>query len=298
VKILITGCSGFIGKIVLQKAIQKYGADAIVALSSSVIEGVRTILHNNYHFNDTIFVDNNINDVDTLMHIGAFTPKDQLSANNIEKCNSNITSTQKLISLYLPNLKKIVYLSTIDVYETMDIITETTNEHPVSLYGYSKLYCEKMIQAFSEKYNLIYQILRIGHVFGPGEDAYKKIIPITIMRMFGNSNVQMYGDGSDIRTFIYIDDVADAILNSIDLNKSMGVINIAGEEQITIKNLIEKIAALNSTTINIDNMPSKQPRRNLIFNNAKMKNYLLSNLTKFDDGLKMEFDYMKERYTK
>jgi nucleoside-diphosphate-sugar epimerase len=296
-KILITGASGFIGTAVLKEAVRRYGRENIIALTSSQIdENVKVVLHNGYKFDPNIFVDNGLIDIDALVHIGAFIPKYQAESNDILKCNSNIVNTEKILFSNLPNLKKVVFLSTIDVYPAADLISEETEERPVSLYGYSKLYCEKMILYFAEKHKQIYQILRIGHVYGPGEEKYKKIIPVAISKLLTNKEIEIFGDGQAIRTFIYLDDVVKSILNALDLPQSEGVINIVGESRITIENLVKMLIKIHAdSNVVIKYNSSFTENINLIFDNQKLKEKLFNQFTLLNDGLRMEYLYMEEK---
>jgi nucleoside-diphosphate-sugar epimerase len=294
-KILFTGCSGFIGKAVLDEAVKKYGQEHICALSSSIIKGIKTIIHHGYAFNPCVFIENGLEDIETLIHIGAFTPKDQTEANDIKRCNANIFNTEKIICAKLPNLKKIIFLSTLDVYADADVISEDSGEGPVSLYGWSKLYCEKMIENFSEQNNLTRQILRIGHVFGPGEEKYKKLIPNTITNLLKNNAVELFGDGQAVRTFIYIDDVVKAVLNAVDLSRSEGVINVVGGTPITIESLAKILVAIHGQEAGIRYIPTAAKNRNLIFDNKKLRETLLDEFTPVPDGLRKEYQYMKEK---
>ena len=108
--ILLTGASGFIGTHLLTALINKYGTNNIVALTSKPIDNVHSIIHNNYSFNADIFIKNNFEYIETIVHAGAFIPKNSIESNWIEKCNSNIVNTQKLLSSELPNLKNIIFL--------------------------------------------------------------------------------------------------------------------------------------------------------------------------------------------
>ncbi|GHV80787.1 UDP-glucose 4-epimerase [Spirochaetia bacterium] len=295
-KILFTGCSGFIGSAVLGEAIKKYGKENIYVLSSSPIDEVQTVIHNGYEFKPDIFIDNGLSDIEILVHMGAFTPKDQAEANNIQKSNSNIYNTGKLLFAELPNLRKIIFTSTLDVYAVNDIISEESEESPASLYGFSKLYCEKMIKNFAESKQIIYQILRIGHVFGPGEEKYKKIIPVTISNLIKNNTVELFGDGQAIRTFIYIDDVVKAILNAIELPQSEDVTNVVGETQISIEDLAKALIDIHgSKETSIKYIPVVAKNRNLIFDNTKLRERLLDRFTPIVDGLRKEYLYMKEK---
>lgn len=291
--ILVTGVSGFIGKHLLKSLIDQYGTSKILALTSESIVECNYLLHDNYSFEKDYFTKNNYESIETIIHVGAFTPKNGKEANKIQLSNSNIQNTEKLITANFPNLKKIIYLSTLDVYDNDNIISEESFEKPVSLYGFSKLYCEKMIEKYGEEKKIKTQILRIGHVYGPGEEKYQKIIPISIKNILNNKKISIYGDGSELRAFIYIKDVITAIINSIELELEIGVVNIVSENSISIKDLVEKILKLSDIPVAVDHIVSTVESRNLKFNNEKLKKYLLKKETSLDDGLLMEFNYMK-----
>jgi UDP-glucose 4-epimerase len=140
---------------------------------------------------------------EVLIHVGAFIPKSGLQANAIEECNINISFMEKLLALPLGKLKKLVYISTVDVYEPAEMTTEETPTLPTTLYGWSKLYCERMGSIFAANHGIGCQILRIGHVYGPGEEKFAKFLPSAIMNIATGKAVQLWGDGSEIRSFIY-----------------------------------------------------------------------------------------------
>jgi nucleoside-diphosphate-sugar epimerase len=291
--ILLTGASGFIGKHLLFALVEKYGKENIVALTSKPIVECAYLLHNHYKFDGDFFVKNGFGKIETIIHAGAFTPKNGSEANNINYSSSNIYNTEKLLNTNLPNLKKIIFLSTLDVYGNDTITTESTLEKPVSLYGHSKLYCEKMIESWGKEHTVITQILRIGHVYGPGEEAYQKIIPITINKIFKNETVQIWGSGEELRSFIYIKDVIKAILNIISINENIGVVNLVGGNSITINDLVNKIQVLSKKEVEITKVETDTKGRNLIFDNSKMMKHLLTEETNLEIGLIEEIEYMK-----
>lgn len=291
--ILLTGASGFIGTHLLTALINKYGTNNIVALTSKPIDNVHCIIHNNYSFNADIFIKNNFENIETIIHAGAFTPKNSKESNWIEKCNSNILNTQKLLNSELPNFKNIIFLSTLDVYGNETPLHEKSIIDPASLYGSSKLYCEKMIEVWAKENKKTYQILRIGHVYGPGEEKYQKLIPNTIRKILSDEPVELYGTGEDLRTLIYITDVVQAIINSINLPQKNEIINIVGNEVISVKKLIETIIKLCNKDIVIKQVVSNIPVRNLIFDNAKLITLLGPPKVSLEEGLETEIAYFK-----
>jgi UDP-glucose 4-epimerase len=292
--ILVTGTSGFIGSVLLDKLISKFGASNILALTSFPIEKCNYLLHNDYNIDSDFFIRSGYGKIDTIIHAGAFTPKNGNQANEIQKCTSNIINTYKLVKANNPNLKRFIFLSTLDVYAVCDVLTEESPVIPNTLYGQSKLYCEKMIVSWSVENNIMPQILRIGHVYGPGEEKYQKVIPVMISKILNNESIEIFGSGDDIRTFIYIDDVIDAVMNSIELDSFVGPINIVGAKKISIKNLAEVLIKNTKSHINIEFVEMQNTfQRDFIFDNSKMKKYLLSQEIDLSEGLKKEYDYMK-----
>jgi len=292
--ILLTGASGFIGSHLLEALVAKYGSDQIVALTSQPTGKCRFLIHHGYQFDKDFFVKAGISAIDTIIHAGAFIPKSAFESNDIDRSNSNIWNTKAILSADLPNLKHFIFLSTIDVYGFSNLLTEECTINPYSLYGHSKWYCEKMISAWTSQMNIPFHILRIGHVYGPGEEKYQKLIPMVMKQILNHEPIKLFGTGSDIRTFIYITDVVQPILKSIELQSKEDTINVVGEEQISIRSLIEEIIKISGQNVFIETMASDAKPRNLIFDNSKLKELLHTPSVPLVEGLKKEWEYLKE----
>lgn len=290
-KILITGATGFIGNHVLQKL--KQTTHEITVLSSQSVDGFQVINAQEYHFAPNYLLENGCQEIDTILHIGAYTPKKKPEANDATRCTSNITNTETLLLSALPSLRRFIFLSTLDVYGMSEgVLTESSPCSPLTLYGQSKYYCEKMIQAYFSNTSVIHPILRIGHVYGEGEEVYQKVMPTMIRQVISGENITIYGSGQARRTFIYVKDVADAILASLELADS-SVINVVGSESISINQLAEQIRTSCSSNSVIQHLPSVIPEYDLLFDNTLLREKLLPNLTPFSEGLASEITYMK-----
>ncbi len=292
-KILVTGAGGFIGRHVLEELQKRTDVQDIVALTSKSIPGICCISSENYRFGQNYLLENACDDADAVLHMGAFIPKCSAEADCLEKTTENILSTQKMLSANFPKLKVFVYLSTLDVYKnTGNVITEQTPAEPATMYGWSKLYCEKMIQNHFQNRNTVCQILRIGHVYGEGEEAYRKAMPVMIEKALRNDTIQIYGSGTAVRTYIYVKDAAKAVVNALYLSESK-IINAAGDEKISIQQLAEMIVDKTKSCSRIEYADSDLPERNYILNNTQMKRNLLERLTPFCEGLHREIEHMK-----
>lgn len=285
----MTGTSGFIGSRLLQTARAMYG-DNVTAFSSHPSEGNHIVYANRTDFSLAPAELALVEDADVLIHAGAFTPKCGTEANQIKSCNSNIAFTEELLALPWRNLKKIIFLSTLDVYNNLDCpISEATLTVPTTLYGMSKLYCERMMSLHAAERGIAIQVLRIGHVYGPGEEQYAKVIPKAIERIIAGGDVELWGEGEELRSFIYISDVVTAILKAVELQEEPGVINVVGGNVISIRDLLEKLIAIGGRQTKIVQQEFSGTRRDLVFDNTKLKRYLLPEESDFTTGLKMEF---------
>lgn len=285
--ILLTGASGFIGKHLLIKLTEQFGKNNIIALTSKPISNFNYILDENYSL-DTLKA--SLKNINTIIHSGAYIPKKGSDANNWLGCNSNIINTHKLLLAILEsNVNNLIFLSTSDVYAKNKVLTEEAPLSPQTLYGQSKVYCEKMIEAWGQEKQKIFQILRIGHVYGPGEETYQKIIPVTMKRIAQGLSPQIWGSGEEIRSFIYIKDLVDAIVKSLDFTKFLGPINIAGQHSISINNLVRLIQNISNDTSTIEYMPTNISVNNIHFDNHKMKTLLTSEKVSLEEGLELEW---------
>lgn len=294
-KILLTGASGFIGGHILNALTNKFGRDSVVALTSKEMQNVNYLVYKS--FNDFGLPRNCFNDITHILHAGAFTPKDSGQANNIELCFENIQFTKNLLSYKFSKLNRIVNISTLDVYaETQNRLNEKSNIKPISLYGSSKLYCEEMVKVFSDQKDISYMNLRIGHVYGPGEEKYKKVIPVAIQNIIENKSVELWGDGCDLRSFIFIKDVVESILNSLTVAEKNLDINVVSGVSISIYDLLHKIITISGRSVHLHKRASNHKKRDVIFDNSKLLNILLKEETDLIQGLKAEYDYMKSKY--
>jgi UDP-glucose 4-epimerase len=103
----------------------------------------------------------------------------------------------------------------------------------------------------------------------------------------------MYGDGSEIRSFIYIQDVVNAVMSVLIIKNYAGVINLVGEEKVSIKELVNEIIAISGMNPKINIIEKIGPARDLIFNNSKMRELLCKPKVRLKEGLLKEWNYMK-----
>ena len=134
--VLLTGSTGFIGSslITYLEENSPKSLNDILVLSSVQHPKLKTIL---YDVNS--FILSEIIDVTSVIHLGAFIPKNNIEVNDIERCTSNITFTKNLLNTLPTTIDKFIFISTTDVYKKINLINEDSIVEPAGLYGWSKL---------------------------------------------------------------------------------------------------------------------------------------------------------------
>jgi len=293
VKVLITGASGFLGGRLLDYAIAAWGRESVLAFGTVNNPKCETIIYDlqceGLALEDAQLA--SLSDVELLIHAGAFTPKSGAQANDSVRCNQNIFFTQQLLALPFPALKKVIYTSTLDVYAAAAVISESSLTLPETLYGWSKLYCEKLVTIYARERQLSRQILRVGHVYGPGEEKYAKFLPKAIQAIVSGAPVELYGDGAELRSFIYIDDVVKAIFAAVDLTEDVDVINVVGANPIAIKDLLACLVSISGIDVQVQTRDFNGVKRDLVFDASLMNEKLLPAETDLLLGLRKEYEY-------
>ncbi|MBW5411068.1 NAD-dependent epimerase/dehydratase family protein, partial [Brachyspira hampsonii] len=230
--ILITGGAGFIGSHITDILI-KNNYKVIVAdnLSTGKKENInhKALFYNidikDYNKLENIFSEN---EIEIVIHLAAQVSVPNSIRNPINDANENIIASLNIIDLSKKyNIKKIISSSSAAVYGLPKKlpIDENHDTNPISYYGLSKLTMEKYI-ILSE---LNYVICRFSNVYGPRQTPHGEagVISIFMDNAIKNKDLNIFGDGSQTRDFIYVEDIAFIFLNIVRNDISNKVINIS-----------------------------------------------------------------------
>ncbi|RLE38035.1 hypothetical protein DRJ17_05150 [Candidatus Woesearchaeota archaeon] len=249
-RVLVTGGAGFIGSHIIRKLI-KYNCDIIVAdnFSTGVKENLKNLEVNilNIAVDSKDFIKRIIEytkgDIDFIFHFGS--PSSVILFNEApeEKFRETVSGFINIMELSREiNVQKVIYASSGSVYgKSPPPNSEFDIPRPVNLYGIAKLTCEIIANYYRDEVKSVG--LRIFAGYGPGEDHKGRIAsPVTLFlkSILSDKRPIVYGDGTQSRDFVYIDDIVEAIIRSA-VRETPPIINVGSGRSYTFNEVIKII---------------------------------------------------------
>ncbi|MDQ0878128.1 dTDP-glucose 4,6-dehydratase [Paenibacillus sp. V4I3] len=182
--------------------------------------------------------------VDVVVHFAAESHVDRSIHNPRSFVLTNVAGTQCLLEAARQHqVKKFIHISTDEVYGSLGeegAFTETTPLAPNSPYSASKAGSDLLVRAYYETYGFPAVITRCSNNYGPRQFP-EKLIPMIITRALRNESIPIYGDGMNIRDWLYVDDHCSAIERVIMNGVPGEVYNIGGQNERSNVNVVKSI---------------------------------------------------------
>ncbi len=256
--LLITGGAGFIGSNLIHYIVDKYKDYKIINLDlltyAGNLENLKDLEENkNYKFyqgdiNDEKLVDEIIknNKIDIIIHLAAESHVDKSITGPDKFITTNIVGTHNLLKLALANNKiRFHHVSTDEVFgslqEEEDKFTEKTAYDPRSPYSASKAASDHLVRSYFHTFDLPITISNCSNNYGPYQHP-EKMIPLFINNLLNNKQVPIYGDGRNIRDWLYVIDHCSAIDLIIHQGKIGETYLIGGDKEMRNINIAKILA--------------------------------------------------------
>jgi len=232
-----------------------------------------------------------------IIHFAAESHVDNSIKNPLLFTQTNVIWTQNLLDLYRKyNLNRFHQISTDEVYGDIPnsgFFLETTPLNPSSPYSASKTAADMLVKAYGRTFKIDYVITRCSNNYGPNQDN-EKLIPHFIDLLRNNKPVTVYGDGSNIRDRLFVEDHCDAIRTVFTKAKSWAIYNIWWNNEYTnleITKILLKEMGKDETYITfVTDRPGHDKR--YAIDASKIKHELWREpKIKFDDGIKKTISF-------
>ncbi len=299
-KILVTGGAGNIGSALVKKLLQNNQNHIVVADNLST--GLKNKLPppspkwkfincdiNKYKGISELMISNNF---DYVFHFAALVGVARTQENPI-KVLEDIDGIKYILELSKnTGVKRVFFSSSSEVYgEPVEL---PQHEHTTPLnsrvpYAIVKNVGEAYLKSYKQEYDLDYTIFRFFNTYGVNQSP-DFVVTRFIRSALNNQDITVYGDGSQTRTFCYVDDNIDSCVKILDENKVVNdIINIGGDVVIKIIDLAKMIISLTNSDSKIINLPPlkdgdmtrRQP------DNTKMLSILGRDLLSIEEGIKL-----------
>jgi nucleoside-diphosphate-sugar epimerase len=206
-------------------------------------------------------------------------------------------------------VKRYFYSSSVCVYRDMKHgepemkESEAVPANPDNEYGWEKLYSERMAQAYGRKYGMPVRIARFQNCYGP-EGTWqggREKAPAAISRKVAMANngdtIDIWGDGSAVRSYTYVDDMVDGIYRLMHSDLE-GAVNIGCPRYYSVKDLVEVVAAVAGKTIHTRTVPGPVGVQSRNFSNERI--YSIGWQSRFDlkDGIALTYPWIAKQVKK
>ncbi len=272
--IVITGGSGFVGSYLCEKLIND-GHKIIVVdnLLTGSTENINHLMHNeNFSFIEHD-VQNHIeieNKVDYVLHFASAASPKAYTEHPVNTLKAGSVGTINTLGLAKKHDAEYLLASTSEVYGDPLISPQTEeywgNVNPNgerSMYDEAKRFAEAAVATYSRSYDLKTKIVRIFNTYGPRMQLNDgRVVTNFIVQSLKNENITIYGDGSQTRSFSYVEDTVAGIISLMN-SSEYDVFNIGNPNEMTVGQLAEKIIELTDSTSEIKylELPNDDPKQ-------------------------------------
>lgn len=305
-RVIITGVAGFIGSHVAAEMSQLgwevFGIDDLSGgFESNVPAGVKFYKRDCCQTLEDIFSEARPT---AVMHLAAYAAEGL--SHHIPNFNyyNNLVGTSNVLSAALRyGAKHFVFTSSIAAYghpKSELPLTEETSCHPCDPYGIAKLACEQHIQAFYDYYGgPTYTIFRPHNVFGPRQnisDPYRNVVGIFFRCARQGLPMPIFGDGSQTRSFSYIDVVAKSIARSPQVDAARNTIfNVGGDQPLSVLELAQQVSKVCNVPLNVKHLAPRSEVKHAHADHEKSKRVfpaVYANAISLNEGLKRMSEFV------
>lgn len=309
-KILLLGAAGFIGtNLTIELAKKTEDEITLVDRSKAFFKPIVSMDLKNVHILEADLTvdmdfDSILKDQEVVYHLVSTTVPTTSNQHISQELVSNVIFSANLFEACIRcGVKKVVFVSsggTVYGKEVDCPLKEKTATNPISSYGVQKITIEKLLYLYRYMYGLDYRIIRLANPYGPYQRPNGVLGAVTTFtyKALKGDEITVYGDGSVVRDFIYIDDAIRAIMKIVNGENKHRTFNLGCGYGTSIKQVLETIEKALGIKLNVSYLEGRKvdvPVNYLDISRYE-KYYGALNPISLEDGIRKTADFMKKEY--
>jgi UDP-glucose 4-epimerase len=257
-KCLILGGSGFIGSHLVDRLLEDKHS---IRIMDKYGERYRSPFKNVEYVYEDIgnrgILTEVLNDIDVVFHLVSTTTPKTSNDDPVFDVQSNIASTLYFLDQCVQQkIKKFIFISSGGaVYGTPDVlpIAENHTLDPISSYGIVKLTIEKYLSLYHRLFGLDYTIIRPSNPYGERQnpEGIQGVISVFLGKIAKNEPIEIWGDGSVVRDFIYIEDLVNGIFAAATKKTNHRIYNLGSAKGYSLNTIVEIMKSVIDKNINV-----------------------------------------------
>ncbi len=303
-KLLVCGGAGFIGSTFVRLRLREFG-DEVTVLDKLTYAGRRENLHD--VIDDVRFVHGAIEDPDAvadaipgceaIVNFAAETHVDRSIAGPEAFTITNMLGTHVLLEAARKHGQRYVQVSTDEVYGSIDSgsFTETSPLAPSSPYSATKTGADLLVSTYFHTYGLETVICRGSNNYGPYQYP-EKLIPLMILNAFAGDQLPVYGDGQQVRNWLYVEDFGRGISQALTHGEPGEAYNCGGPDECenltVVQRIIDRTGASSDQMEFVTDRPGHDRRYSL--SSEKLQGLGWRARMRFDEGLERTVEWYRE----
>ena len=307
---VILGAAGFIGtNLAISLATDKSNRTVLVDKQFEYFETIKSLnLSNTVYKTSSLAVDCDFDALvqgkDVVYHLLSTTVPTTSNQHISEELNENVLLSAKLFEACVrQGVKKLVFISsggTVYGKESECPLDEKTPTNPITSYGLQKVTIEKLLYLYNYMYGLDYRIIRLANPYGPYQRPNGVLGAVTTFtyKALKNEEIQVYGDGSVVRDFIYIDDAVRGIQKIVAGDDRHHTFNLGCGYGTSIKQVLETIERALGIQLNIKYTEARKVDVPVNYLDIKRFETAYGSLNpiSLEEGVRKTAEFMREYY--
>lgn len=297
-RILILGGSGFLGSnlcnYLIKKDYEVYSYDRSFPLN----QGKINFIEGDFFDDENLKVA--IRGMDCVIHAVSAVNPGNSNESYMHGYGSELLQTIKLCNMLVGKEIRMIFLSsggTVYGDHPKQPIDENVLPSPINHYGNIKLCIENAMRTFNYQMGTQFTIARISNPYGPGQDFHKGVgfIDAVLKNTMQGIPVEIWGDGENVRDYIYIDDVCEMLECLIQYRGNQETFNISSGRGYTQNAVIEILKKMGLCPEVVYKEKRSVDVRRIILSNMRIQNLWKGRTIELEEGIKVYYLYLKEK---